>query len=343
MNDETNLPENDRDLRLARRIGDLLEKGTLEGARLDDRTPHELDDEHEVKHEAFIRTLMAWRGRAVAAAEKPSEEASNRLWQRIEEETRDRPSRPDRRPIEPAMRRTPRWTWVSLAAAVLVGGIIALLVLRGPSEMLVASAGADTVRYTAGDGSIVTLRPYSGLYLLDESGENVRYRLEGEALFAVSERGEGTFAVEAGEALVEVLGTRFNVSTWGGATSVYLEEGRIRLSHRSTGEDVVLTPGQASHVTHSGELKAAAAEPPDEHLDWLRGELQFQQRSVRLVAAEMEQHFGIDLELPAPILDVTLTGRILLDEPMQSLTDLAEVIGGRFVEIGPNTYLFISE
>lgn len=337
MNDGTDRPEKDRDLELARRIGDALERGRLESAPLDE------------EDELFVRALMAWRQGAARSEEQPSEVSSNRLWQRIEEETQDRstrverPIRPDRPSITRAGRRPPRWAWASLAAALLIGGFIAVLVLRAPSAVLIASADADAERFTAADGSVVTLRPHSDLYLVEESGENVRYRIEGEALFAVTERAAGVFAVEAGEALVEVLGTRFNVSTWGGATAVYLDEGRIRFSDRSTGDEVVLGPGQSSRIARSGELQEVVSEPADEHLDWILGELRFDQRPVRLVAAEIEQHLGVDLEIPAPILEETLTGRILLDDPTRSLQDLADVIGGRFVESGPNSYRFESE
>ena len=367
MNTGADRPEKDRDLELARRIGDALERGRLESAPLDE------------KDEAFVAALMAWRQGVATTRMEPTADLSNRLWQRIEEETQDqasrmelpnrmerpsqteRPNRPglpyrsgkpigavrplreDRSSIDPSVRRPPRWAWATLAAALLIGSFIAMLVLRSPSAMLIASADADSVRFTAADGSVVTLRPHSELYLVEESGENVQYRIEGEALFAVTERAEGIFSVEAGEGLVEVLGTRFNVSTWGGATAVYLSEGRIRFSARSTGNDVILEPGQSSRIARSGELLAVISEPPDEHLDWLAGELRFDHRPIRLVAAEIELHFGVDLEIPEPILDETLTGRILLDEPTQSLQDLADVIGGRFVESGPNSYRFESE
>lgn len=361
MNDGTNLPEKDRDAELARRIGERLDEGRLESGKL-------VNDD-----DPFVSALMAWRRSAVARQAEPSREAANRLWQRIEDEMQDlperevlperadRPVRPDRsarrdprvrrddsiRPGRPAVKqlvlRTPHWARASLAAALLVGGLVAVLVLRGPSAELVARADADVVQFTAPDGSIVMLRPHSDLYLVEETDEYVRYRLDGEGLFAVTERTEGSFAVEAGEALVEVVGTRFNVSTWGEATAVYLEEGTIRFSHPSTGAEVVLEPGESSRLTPSGELIDAVSESPDEHLDWLRGELQFEQRPVHLIAAELEQHFGVDLEIPQPIHDVTLTGRILLDESTQSLEDFATVVGGRFVESGPNAYRFESE
>lgn len=253
---------------------------------------------------------------------------------------RGRTDRPARRRSD--TRRTPAWVWMSAAAAVVLAGIVALLTLGGPDAELVAAAGAERTEYTTADGSVVTLRPYSNLYQVDASGSDVRYRIEGEAFFDVVERDEGTFAVEAGTALVEVLGTRFNLSTWGEGTAVFLEEGRIRFSHLTTGGAVTLDPGQSSRAA-AGGVAAPVDEAPDVYLDWLSGAVAFEQRPARLVAAELEQHFDIDLDIPeAPGVE-TLSGRILLTDPASSLDDLGQVMGGRFVEAGPDVYRFVPE
>ena len=112
-----------------------------------------------------------------------------------------------------------------------------------------AAAGSERVTYTAPDGSEVTLRPHTSLYALDAEAGTMRYRVEGEAFFAVVRDPSRTFVVEADGARVQVLGTRFDVSTWGERTSVYLEEGRVRFEHVPTGQAVMLAPGQRSVVT----------------------------------------------------------------------------------------------
>lgn len=350
VNDDTNLPEDDRDRKLARRIGEGLEDGTLEGAE-----PAEAD-------ERYFDALLAMKRRAKKDRDLPAEDVSRRVWARIDDATREDADRVDdatrERPVrsdKPARERpvrldrppadhtplTPRWVWASIAATLLIGGLIAVLTLRGPDATLVATADAETMEYTAPDGSVITLRPHSNLYAVDESG--TRYRLDGEAFFAVTARDEGTFAVEAGEAVVEVLGTRFNLSTWGGSAAVYLEEGRIRFAHVSTGDEVILEPGQSSRLTTEGGVREPEAERAGEHLDWLSGEMQFQQQPVALVAAELAQHFGLDLEIPEPVRGETLSGRILLGDAGQSLEDLGSVMGGRFVPTDPNAYRFEPE
>ncbi len=350
MDDDTRLPDDDDDLDLARRIGDGLERGSLE------------EDFGKPETGAFPGALLAFKKQTVERSDVPSADASDRMWARVDADTTERTARVDadttERPTrvdadttkqparldrEPARRphRTRRWVWAA-AAALAAAGVIAVLTLNGPEATLVAGADSAVVEFVGPDGSVITLRPHTDLYLLAESDGGTTYRIDGEAYFDVTPQSDGVFAVEAGHGRVEVLGTRFNISTWSAGTIVYLEEGRVRFIHRTTGDEVELLPGEWSRLTDVGSLLPPQAEPPDEHLDWLDGEMRFQEQPVRLVAAELEHHFALSLDIPAPVGDETLTGRILLDDQEQSLQDLGQVIGGRFVEVGPNSYRFTS-
>lgn len=336
MDDDSRHADSDREL--ARYLGGLLDEGLL-----DDRAPNAgaLSEDDA----ALVRAALLLRGR-----EAPSEGASARMWRRIEEaidtpKVRRRPAprvahESDRRVVLHRLR--PR-TWMAVAAAIIVGAVATLLILQRPEPVLVASAEDAAVEYLGADGSTVLLRPHSELYLVDSSDEIVRYRLYGEAFFSVTPRVEQVFAVQAGEAVVEVLGTRFNLSTWGDAAAVFLEEGRIRFAHEPSGTDVILEPGQWSRITEAGAPVPPNEEPPDEHVDWIDGEIRFDQERAALVAAEIEHHFDVELALPGSLAGETLSGRILLDDRQQSLEDLGQVLGGRFVEAGERTYRFESE
>lgn len=326
MSDETGSPENDRDLEMARRLGEHLERGSL-----DDATPPDQD-------RPLWEALLAVRRHVDARRETPSEESRRRLWTRIEQSAGR--VRRDRRSLERIVRRAPRWVWTSMAAVLLVGTVVTLLMLSGPTTTLVASAESDAVLYTADDGSVVTLRPHSKLYRIEEG---VRYRLAGEAFFEVTPRNGESFSVEAGRAVVEVLGTRFNVSTWGETPAVFLEEGRVRFAHIVTGAAVILEPGQASRLTVDGGVSRPMVAEPDEHVDWMNGEILLDRQPIGRVAAELSHHYAIAIEIPAALRGQTLSGRILLGEADRSLEDLAQVIGGRFVATGPSSYRFEPE
>lgn len=340
MTDDPGYPrdeQEDRNADLLRRIGEALEEGSVAEAR-----PAPGDS-------PFFDALLGMKDRAQASADRSADAASRRMWAGIEEATqagRHEPADRDlREPAERSGRRASvrpiRLAWLSAAAVVLAAAVITLLMLRSPRPVLVASAGETSVEYTTDDGSVVMLRAHSDLYRLSAAGSGARFRLEGEAFFDVTTRREGAFAVEAGDAVVEVLGTRFNVGTWSGETSVYLEEGRVRFAHASSGKDVVLLPGQSSR-TDGDDVLPPVATVPTEHTDWLAGALEFDQQPVRLVLRELEQQYDITINVPDTLATETLSGRLLLGSVEESLRDLAVTLGGRFVSSGPDAYRFES-
>ena len=333
MPDDTMLPDDDRDLVMARRLGAQLEK----------RAPLDYAAEDEAAEKAsFYRTLLAFkRARKDAQPAMPAE-ASERVWAALEQRIAQDQTVPEPRPALRLIRslaasRTAR-TWMAAAASVLLLAVVGWLFWgSAPTPVLVASADADLVTYTTPDGSVVQLRPHSHLYSLDEG----RYRLVGEGFFDVIKNEARTFEVEAAEALIEVLGTRFNVSTWGAQTEVFLAEGRVRFEHAASAQAVVLEPGQRSLLTSDGTLLDPASADSTEFLDWLNGEMSFAGRPLRLVLDELSYHFAVTLDVPETMQQETVTGRLFLQEKEQSLADLADLLGGRFVQVDDDTYRFV--
>lgn len=308
----TPLPDDPRDGRLA----GLLGEQRAAGRPLAEASP---DD-------PLWEVLLAYR--QSVRPEPVADDVSERIWAGIERSTRRQPDRPPQRRMH--MYRLPTWGRRALAVAaalvVLVGAL--WLLVGGPEAELVAVAEASSVEYVTDDGSLITLRPHSQLYRR-EAG---RYRLDGEAYFAVvAQRAGRTFSVIGGEGRVTVLGTRFNMATWGARTKVYLDEGLVRLTHRGTQAAAVMEAGQQGVVTENGvEVKYAT---DVRALDWLRGELAFETERVREVLDEIEQHFAVRIEVPQDLAAERITGRILLDDRKQALSDLGTVLGGRFVEM----------
>jgi ferric-dicitrate binding protein FerR (iron transport regulator) len=126
-----------------------------------------------------------------------------------------------------------------------------------------------------------------------------------------------------------VLGTRFTVQTWTPRPTVFLAEGRVELRNAATGETAALRPGEAGTLAPDGrvDVRRARAAP---YVDWLDGELAFDSEPASVVAAELEQHFGIRIALPDSVAAQTLTGRLLLDRRTRALSDFGRVLGGRF-------------
>ena len=301
----TLLPDTDRDLRLARRL-DAGEAADGSDALLD-----------------VLRSVQP-KASALGA------DVSDRLWTGIEAEIgADRLA--DRAPLRLVPSHVIRW---AVAALVLLAiGVSVWMTQRGPD--IVAVASAEIVTWDAPDGSTVTLRPHSRLVRLDDDAR--AYRLEGEAFFAVARDPERPFTVEAGPGVVRVLGTRFDVSTWGERTAVFVEEGRVEV--QGAASEVVLGAGEAATVGVAGvrTLPTASAEA---FLDWQRGEVVFERESVRRVADEIGQHFGVSVTVPGDAARESVSGVIVLESAAQALGDLGRILGGRF-ERGEGGYRFV--
>lgn len=302
-------PDSDRDLRLARR----LDAG-------------EAPDGTDALHDAL---------RAARPEAPPLETgASERLWAGIASQM-DRPARPaaqDRAPLRLAPKRhvrTVRWT---AAALVLLAAGAGLWTLQQDRDVV---AGAAAVTWQAPDGSTVTLRPHSRLVRLGARA----YRLDGEALFAVAHDPAHPFTVAADVATVRVLGTRFDVSTWGAQTDVFVAEGRVEV--RGVASAVMLTAGQAA-TARAGAVARVAAPDADAALDWTRGEAVFERETVRRVADEVAQHFGVRVAVPPDVGRLTVSGVLRLDGAAAALDGLGRILGGRFVADGADGFRFVA-
>lgn len=298
------LPENDPDLTLARRLD--AGQAVPEGDR------------------AFAERLRAYRA-AQPAGDAARAEA---LWNAIDARTRP----------QARLYTLPTWGRWAAAAAVLLVGMAVLALLRGTPEAPLYYAslpGAAPLTVTLPDGSTVTLRPGSTLEGVDEH----RYRLHGEAFFDVAHDATRTFEVEAGPALVQVLGTRFDVQATGLDAEVFLVEGRVRFVAADSA--VVLEPGQASALA-GGVPLAPVDGRAEAALDWLDGRLVFAQQALGRVVREIEAHYGIRVDVAGRAAD-TLTGTVVLNGPDETLAQLARVTGGRFEQTSRSTYRLVVE
>lgn len=104
------------------------------------------------------------------------------------------------------------------------------------------------------DGSGITLNANSKVIYPDEFKKEKReVLLQGEAYFEVEPDKLKPFVVDAGEALIEVLGTSFNVKAYQGADNieVIVKSGKVALSKKGEDEKLILTSGEKGVVSTS--------------------------------------------------------------------------------------------
>lgn len=218
-----------------------------------------------------------------------------------------------------------------IAAALLAGVIFVFAWLYATRWAGVETVVAlnSPVELTLPDGTKVALNRESRLRFqqkMDQEGER-RVRLTGEAWFEVNPDHGRPFRIEAGDALVEVLGTSFNVNAYreNRRVEITVSSGVVSLSHRKQHKDQIILKAGNTGI-YSGENRELtlipSADPND--LAWKTRELYFEGASLGEVVALINEVYNTELVIVNPELrscPITVT---FMDQSLEAVLAVLE-------------------
>lgn len=158
-------------------------------------------------------------------------------------------------------------------------------------NVLVVPKGKYT-RLELGDGTQVWLNSGSKLsYQVPFSPDKREMALEGEAYFKVSHNASRPFVVHVKDLEIKVLGTEFNVNSFGPSIQTALIKGKVNL--QSGSHSIRLMPGElglykgldGSLEKNEADLKVYTA--------WKDGEIYFNNNSLDEIASRLEREFDL--------------------------------------------------
>ena len=242
--------------------------------------------------------------------------------------------------------------WVAAAS------ITAVLFAIGFATLRLVSPPADLDnRYTTAlgeqrsillsDGSVVELNTQSQLNVYYTDAIRLVELVAGEAVFDVAEDPARPFRVDAGTAIVEAVGTRFNVYRQNAQTVVTVVEGRVAISQpqpsvnasRAQGPGAIaelpvieLAPGNQATVSAVGRISAPATVDTRKATAWTERRLVFDGDTLATVARELNRYNRQQLTISDPTLaQRTISGVFKANDPHTLFTFL-EAVGGMRVE-----------
>lgn len=196
--------------------------------------------------------------------------------------------------------------WLQLAAAMLiVSGLLAILIKLYNPTVTVSTAANEVKTITLPDGSRVTLNSSSTLaYGKNLSGKKRKVTLSGEAYFEVTKNPEQPFVVESEQALVEVLGTAFNLQAKPKLKTAILNvtEGKVQLKSTGSGAQGIVIAGQKAAIDSTGKLTPIVSIATND-MAWKNGELVFNNTSMKEVCAALENYFDITILVDDPTIN----------------------------------------
>lgn len=188
----------------------------------------------------------------------------------------------------------------------------------------------ETYQLILPDNSKVWLNAASSLTYavsLGSRGGQRTVKLTGEAYFEVSHDKSRPFIVQTAAQEVKVLGTHFNVNSYGdnGQTITTLAEGSVQVQpalHSLSAK--ILKPGQKSVLSRSTINIAAANLETD--LAWKNGLFTFDEATVPDVMQQISRWYNIDVRYNAAIPNERISGGISRQSDLKMVLKMLELI-----------------
>lgn len=246
------------------------------------------------------------------------------------------------RPAAPSRRISRPRTRLAVAAAALCAGLALAFLpemqLRLQSDRMTGTA--ELASLILPDGTEVQLAPESAVDTAFTEGERRVNLLRGEAFFSVRHDPKLPFRVVAGDAVVTVLGTAFDVRLDTQGTTIAVEHGKVQVEDGAFSRQ--LEPGDWLTVK-GGTTPPTGHDPSLEVAAWRHGQLVVRDRpAAEIVAALRPYYRGLILLRNARFETHRVSGFYDLRDPVATLRALADSYGGKLMQISP-WILVISE
>ncbi|MFC6978484.1 FecR family protein [Microbulbifer taiwanensis] len=228
--------------------------------------------------------------------------------------------------------------WLPLAslavAACLTLALLPQLTLRLSADFFTGTGEQRSLLLS--DGSRLFLAPESAVDIAySDGGRSVRL-LEGSAFFEVQPDPGRPFSVDAGGTRTTVLGTAFGVDRTDAGAVVSVVHGCVRVEDRSVSPEVSdnLGAGDRLAVTRGRGASLTRALPGEMAL-WRRGELIARNLTISEVVESFRRYYSGVIWVAEPLASQRVTGLYRLDDPINTLAEMAEAHGATARQLSP--------
>jgi transmembrane sensor len=143
--------------------------------------------------------------------------------------------------------------------------------------------------------------------------------LDGEALFSVEHDASRPFRVITEHAVIQAVGTEFNVYRRHEMTTVAVVEGIVRISPKN-GAAQLLAAGQVADIRNDGRVALHSADEVARQIAWRQRKLDFRGASLSSVASEFNRFNRMQIRIDDPqVAQRELNGVFNADDPQALL------------------------
>jgi hypothetical protein len=192
--------------------------------------------------------------------------------------------------------------------------------------------GSTVVNLTLSDGTKVWLNSESSLtYPVAFAGNERKVIITGEAYFEVAKDARKHFFVDARGVITEVLGTHFNVNSYGDEanTKITLLEGSVKVTKGNLNS--LLKPGQQASV--DANIKVADGVDADEVMAWKNEKFIFKNADLKSIMRQLERWYDVETAYQIPATSEEFIGVISRNVRIAEILKMLETTGAVKFEI----------
>jgi transmembrane sensor len=221
----------------------------------------------------------------------------------------------------------------ALAATV---AVVALVVpaMAPPKTEVYATRTGEHRSVTLADGSRVDLNGATRLRVTLRREDRQVVLDQGQAVFDVAADKRRPFLIAAGDRMVRVVGTQFDVRRRAGRVSVTVTRGTVEVAPngQGSGQAFRLHPGQRLEHQEGATLAKVGAAAPDQALGWRSGRLVYRGQPLSDVVADLNAEFATPIRIADPALAATpISGVLILDDEPAVVRRLALLVSAQAV------------
>ncbi|MEI7662828.1 MAG: FecR domain-containing protein [Bacteroidota bacterium] len=210
-------------------------------------------------------------------------------------------------PAQPADAATKGFVFplLKIAAALLfllgIAAVAYFSVNRRPAVEMVrlnTGAGDNTLVKTLADGSVIYIAQNSLFSFPEEFKPGSRnVELKGEAFFDIAPNPAKPFIIETDRALIEVLGTAFNVKTHNGnGFELFVNRGKVKVTLKSDlSKSELVVAGEKISTIQNSLVKSKF--PPNESPAWFKQRMHFKDEPLRQIINVLNRNFNTNFVL----------------------------------------------
>lgn len=199
----------------------------------------------------------------------------------------------------PKILQLPRWMYAAAASLLLLAiGFTAYRIATANPMITVVADASSTKQITLEDGTKVILNKNAQLQYPTHFEETDRtVILRGDAMFEVARNPKKPFKIDAGQSVVEVLGTIFRLKAADQSTELAVKEGKVGLDQKQSGgklQRTTLKAGQKA-LLKGGKVEVRPAGPNDFALG--TGTLIFENASLAEILSTLESFYDKKIQV----------------------------------------------